>query len=71
MIARVPITPVKTYASIENVEKAIAKKFPDNASWPDSIRYFIVQSEDGRFFPVFIGQKALHYGIHFHFNVVG
>ena len=27
-------------------------------------------SEDGRFFPVFVGEVALQNGIHFHFNVV-
>jgi hypothetical protein len=48
------ITPSKTYATKANVEKAVAK----SARCCD-LRYFITCSDDGRFYPVFIGQPAL------------
>lgn len=55
----------KTYATTENVRKAVAKKGMEN------YRHFIMTGEDGRFYPVFIGMVAIENGIHFHFNVVG
>lgn len=58
----------KTYATIENAVKAVEKKFPKAKE--DGLHYFINRTEDGRFFPVFIGQKATLSGVHFHFNVV-
>jgi len=55
----------KTYATEENADKAVAKVgFED-------IRHFMMQTSDGRFFPVFVGQEAVTAGVHFHFNVVG
>ena len=56
---------VKSYASRENAEKAVVK------AGFDDLRYFMMPTEDGRFFPVFVGQGALSRGVHFHFNVVG
>lgn len=58
---------VKTYATKENAIKAVEKKFPGNI---DGLRYIIVPLENGRFAPLFIGMKALEYGVHFHFNIV-
>lgn len=55
----------KTYATEANADKAVAKKgFED-------LRHFMMRTEDGRFFPVFVGQEAINAGVHFHFNVVG
>lgn len=59
------ITAVKTYASKENARKAVAKVGAQH------LRHFIMQNDEGRFFPVFVGQEAVQEGIHFHFNVVG
>jgi hypothetical protein len=56
---------VKTYATKENVVKAVEKKF-ENAP----VRYIIVPLDNGRFSPLFVGTKALEYGVHFHFNIV-
>jgi hypothetical protein len=28
-------------------------------------------TEEGRFYPVFVGQEAVQRGVQFHFNVVG
>ena len=59
------ITPTKTYATEENADQAVLKK---NFS---HLRYFIMKTDDNRFFPVFIGQEAIHSAVHFHFHVVG
>jgi hypothetical protein len=59
------ITAPKTYASRENARKAVAK------IGAERLRHFIMQNDEGRFFPVFVGQEAAQEGIHFHFNVVG
>ncbi len=59
------ITAPKTYATKENARKAVAK------IGAQCLRHFIMQNDEGRFFPVFVGQEAVQEGIHFHFNVVG
>jgi hypothetical protein len=59
------ITAPKTYASKDNARKAVAKIGAEN------LRHFYMQNDEGRWFPVFVGQEALQAGIHFHFNIVG
>ena len=59
------LQPTKTYASRENAIKAVEKKM-----FGDSLYYLILTHTDGRFFPVFIGEKAILAGVHFHFHVV-
>lgn len=54
-----------TYATEENADRAIAKK------GFDGFRHFMMRTEDGRWFPVFVGQDAMQAGVHFHFHVVG
>lgn len=55
----------RTYATPENAIKAVDKK-----GFPDSLRYFIHRDEEtGRYFPIFLGEAAMHAGVHFHFNV--
>ena len=55
----------KTYATEANVVKAVEKctAFKD-------LRYFITRNDEGRYFPVFIGQQALTEQVHFFFSVV-
>lgn len=55
----------KTYVSEANVIKAVEKciAFKD-------LRYFIARNEEGRYFPVFVGQSAVERGVHFMFSVV-
>ena len=55
----------KTYKTADNARKAVLKV------GLEGIRHFIMTGEDGRFFPVFVGQDAMQAGAHFHFNVVG
>lgn len=62
------LTPSKTYATQANAIKAVEKKFPEADN--DGLTYFLQRTEDGRFFPVFVGERACHAGVHFHFNVV-
>lgn len=60
------ITAPKTYASKENVRKAIEK------SGDEGIRHTILVNEKGRFFPVFFPTEAqlASTGIHFRWNVI-
>jgi hypothetical protein len=55
----------KTYASEQNADKAVAK-----AGFSD-IRHFMMRTEGGRFYPVFVGIESTRRGVHFHFNIVG
>lgn len=59
------IVACKTYATIENARKAVAKK------GFEELRHFMMTDKQGRFFPVFVGEAAMQAGVHFHFNVVG
>lgn len=64
----------KTYASEANAIKAVEKKYPSdtgNPRYAGNLRYFIHRSDDGRFFPVFVGEAAIVAGVYLHFNVVG
>lgn len=73
MSKHIELTPTKTYATAENAHKAVAKKFPAEIVNTNlgPLRYIVMTHTDGRFFPVFIGVNAIHYGVHFHFNVLG
>lgn len=56
----------KTYATVANAIKAVEKK-----GFSDDLRYFIHRDEaTGRYFPIFIGEKAIQHMVHFHFHVV-
>lgn len=59
------ITSTKTYATLENARKAVLK------TGDEGLRHFYMTDENGRFFPVFIGQDAVSAGVHFRWNVVG
>jgi hypothetical protein len=59
------IVPTKTYGSEDNAKRAVLK------AGLDDLRYFIMKSDDDRYFPVFVGAAALNRGVHFKFNVVG
>ena len=63
----IPAT-TKTYATEANAVAAVNKAFTGE----DNLRYMIVTNKDGRFVPVFIGEKALQAGVHFMgFTIVG
>ena len=59
------ITAPRTYATKENARKAVEK------AGIEHVRHFYMTNDEGRWFPVFVGQNALDHGVHFRFNVVG
>lgn len=61
---------VKTYATRENAIKAVERKIAGR-KFDKPQMYFIHTGEDGRFFPVFVGERAVQAMLHFSFNVVG
>lgn len=71
----VKITPVKTYKTEANAIKAVEAKLgtgdTSTKAFPAGLRYMVVKTEEGRYYPLFIGESAVHAGVHFHFNVVG
>ena len=71
-IKHVEITPVKTYKTAANAHKAVMDKYGHlELSFNfGPLRYIVTQHTDGRFYPLFIGHCAMHYGVHFHFNIV-
>lgn len=66
------LTANKTYATRANAIKAVEKKCGPNEPHMGSADqwYLLMQDDAGRWFPVFIGERALRAGVHFHFNVV-
>ena len=65
MAGRFDIVPTKTYGSEDNAIRAVLR------AGLDDLRYFVMKSDDERYFPVFVGAAALERGVHFKFNVVG
>lgn len=59
----------KTYATRANAIKAVEKAFAGHEDG-DILLYFVNQDEKGRFFPVFVGERAIRNMVHFRFNVV-
>jgi len=67
----VTLTPTRTYKTAANAQKAATDKFGDmETTGFGPLRYIVMEHIDGRFFPVFIGINAMHYGVHFHFNIL-
>ena len=62
------LEPNKTYATAANAVKAVEKVFPRGDD--DGLRYILQRTDDGRYFPVFVGMKAVEQGVHFRFHVV-
>jgi hypothetical protein len=65
------LTPTKTYALKANVVRAVEKFYGPNEDHFGSadVRHVVVQGDDLRWFPIFIGQSALEKGAHHHFCV--
>lgn len=61
----------KTYASRENCIKAVEKVFGANQPHFGSadVQWLIAVNAEGRFFPVFIGERAIQKMVHFTFPV--
>jgi tRNA(Ile2) C34 agmatinyltransferase TiaS len=71
MATLINLTPNKTYKTRENAIKAV-EKFMEGKTHKvyEAQTYFIHTHEDGRFFPVFVGERAVQAMLHFHFNVI-
>lgn len=65
----IELNPVRTYATAANAIKAVDKKLT-NEDLKNKLRWYIAE-QNGRFFPIFLGEQALQHGMHFHFNVLG
>lgn len=67
----IELSPTKTYATRENAIKAVEKVYgPCQKTGGGAQWFFIHTHTDGRFFPVFIGDRALQACVHHKFNVV-
>lgn len=55
----------KTYKTADNARQAVVKSGCQNH------KHMIIQNEEGRWFPVFIGMEAIEAGIHHIWHVVG
>jgi integrase len=66
--ARISEALALTWADVDlPAGKALVKQTKIGA---ERLRHFIMQGDDGRFFPVFVGERALQAMVHFHFHVV-
>lgn len=57
---QIKLEPGKTYKTEANAIKAV-----EEAYGKTDLRYMIVCNDAGRFYPLFIGQEALHYQVWF------
>ena len=70
MSKHITLTPTRTYATEQNAVKAALKVYPDSIPANEGLRFITMQTPEGRWFPVFVGQKAVERMVHFHFNVL-
>lgn len=70
MSQHIQLSPDRTYATQDNAVKAALKVFPDSIPANAGLRFVVLQNDEGRWFPAFIGQRAIERGVHFHFCVL-
>lgn len=58
----------KTYTNEKNALRAVYNKYPADSE--DGLMFIIHRNEEGRYFPIFVGERAIQAMVHFHFNVV-
>lgn len=58
----IELSPNKTYATQANVVKAV-----EAFKQLECCRYVIMTTDAGRYYPVFLGEKSIMAGAHFHF----
>ena len=65
-------SPSKTYATRANAIKAVEKVYGENRDrWPDAdLQYVVMTTAEGRWFPLFIGERALQHQVFRHFAVM-
>jgi len=71
MIRHLEMTPAKTYATRENAIAAVNKRFGERVTSENGERldFVVVANAEGRFFPLFLGERAIQAGMHFSFCV--
>lgn len=64
-------SPNKTYATRENAVKAVEKVYGANEGHfgGAQLHYVTMQTAEGRWFPLFFGERALRAGVHHKFCV--
>lgn len=71
MAKLIKLQETKTYATEENAIKAFQKFYGED----EAIRFFVMRTAEGRFFPVALlhaGEyNAVQRGVHFNFHVLG
>ena len=68
-VRQIVLDTTKAYATEANAIKAVESKL-DKVT--QDLRYIIVCNANGRFYPLFLGEKAVQCGVHFHgFHIVG
>lgn len=65
MAELVNLQETRTFKSKDDVISEISKY-----NIPDECRYIIIRTDKGQFYPIFIGQNCIGYGIHTIFHVV-
>ena len=61
----VQVQPNRAYSTKTNAMRAVEKRGFRH------LRHFYAYTQDGRCFPIFLGEAAMQEGVHFFFNVVG
>lgn len=65
----IELNPTRTYATREGAIKAVNSRLaPEVVA---ELTWFIAIHSDGRFFPVFCGERAVQRFVFRHFNIVG
>lgn len=73
MAKQVTFQPNKTYATEAHAVKAVERVvdvYRGDGRDSDGLDFFITAGADGRFFPVFVGERAVQAGMHFHFCII-
>lgn len=60
---------VKTYATEASAVKAMEKDLDQHPTWKE-LNVLIMQADNQRWVPVYVGMKAIELGVHFHRHVI-
>lgn len=66
----VTLSPERTYATQESAINAVHRVYPPDNPQFNHLTYILQQTPLGRFYPVFVGERATLAQAHFHFCVV-
>ncbi len=69
MVTLIEFSPDKTYATKENALKAVQRLYGKPTEPSNGLRFLLTQNAEGRWFPVFLGERAVLACVHRHFCV--